>query len=318
VTLKFIDRPVFIIAAPRSGSTLLFETLAQAESLWTIGGESHEVIEGIPSLSIGPWGVSTNRLDASNAGPLTSSHIEERFKDKLVNRDNRPYKTEMGKPVRMLEKTPKNSLRVPFLRAVFPDAIFIYLYRDPRENISSIMESWRTGSRITYNHLPDWEGPWSMLLPPGYQELRGKPLVEIAAFQWLSANKYSLGDLSALPAGCWTAVSYEQLVTDHAVCIRKICDFIGIPAGPCLEAYISDADLPLSRSTLTPPAENKWHKEAEEISKIMPMVSSFYFRLLKTVLPPHQANDKIKMFESESQCLNGQDMIPERRDIWQR
>jgi hypothetical protein len=315
VRLDFYDRPVFIIAAPRSGSTLLFETLAQAESLWTIKGESHEVIEGIPSLSIGPWGVSSNRLDASNADPLTSRRIQERFKDKLVNRDSSLYIAGMGKRVRMLEKTPKNSLRVPFLRAVFPDAMFIYLYRDPRENISSIMESWRIGSRITYNHLPDWEGSWSMLLPPGYQELRGKPLVEIAAFQWLSANTYSLEDLSLLPPSSWIAISYEQLVTNHAVLIRRICDFIGIPADPHLQAYINETDLPLSCSTLTPPADNKWHKEAEEISKVMPTVSSFYYRLLKTVLPPYQANDKFKKFESESQSLYGRDKITERHDI---
>ena len=34
----------------------------------------------------------------------------------------------------MLEKTPKNSLRVPFLNAVFPQALFVYLYREPRES----------------------------------------------------------------------------------------------------------------------------------------------------------------------------------------
>ena len=45
------DRPVFILAAPRSGSTLLFETLAHSTTLWTIGGEGHEIIEGIESLN---------------------------------------------------------------------------------------------------------------------------------------------------------------------------------------------------------------------------------------------------------------------------
>src|SRR5207248_425512 len=44
------DRPVIIVAAPRSGSTLLFETLAGSPDFFTVGGESHEVIEGIPAL----------------------------------------------------------------------------------------------------------------------------------------------------------------------------------------------------------------------------------------------------------------------------
>jgi hypothetical protein len=45
------DRPVFIVSTPRSGSTLLFETLAQAPSLFTVGDESHGLIERIRALS---------------------------------------------------------------------------------------------------------------------------------------------------------------------------------------------------------------------------------------------------------------------------
>jgi len=59
-----IDRPVFIIAAPRSGSTLLFETLAVSHSICTLGGESHGAIEGAqPELRPGAPGVDSNRLE---------------------------------------------------------------------------------------------------------------------------------------------------------------------------------------------------------------------------------------------------------------
>ncbi|MGA9827371.1 MAG: aspartyl/asparaginyl beta-hydroxylase domain-containing protein, partial [Rhodanobacteraceae bacterium] len=42
------DRPVFIVSPPRSGSTLLFETLARAPDLYTVGGESHGRMEKLP------------------------------------------------------------------------------------------------------------------------------------------------------------------------------------------------------------------------------------------------------------------------------
>ena len=45
------ERPVFIMSAPRSGSTLLFETLQRAPALYTIGSESHRLIESIPTLA---------------------------------------------------------------------------------------------------------------------------------------------------------------------------------------------------------------------------------------------------------------------------
>ena len=44
-----IERPIIIVSPPRSGSTLLFETLSLSPDLWTVGGESHGVIEGVES-----------------------------------------------------------------------------------------------------------------------------------------------------------------------------------------------------------------------------------------------------------------------------
>ena len=45
------DRPIFIVSTPRSGSTLLYETLERAPELFSIGDESHGLIEGVPGLS---------------------------------------------------------------------------------------------------------------------------------------------------------------------------------------------------------------------------------------------------------------------------
>ena len=63
------DRPVFVVSSPRSGSTLLFETLAQAPGLTTIGRESHALIEGMPALNAGMRGFESNRLTAVDATP---------------------------------------------------------------------------------------------------------------------------------------------------------------------------------------------------------------------------------------------------------
>jgi hypothetical protein len=114
---------------------------------------------------------------------------------------SRPRRTASasGAAVRLLEKTPKNALRVPFLLEVFPDAQFIYLQRDPRANLSSMMQAWRAKGWITYRQLPGWPGPWSLLLPPGYERLQGRPLEEVVAFQWRIANETILDDLADLP-----------------------------------------------------------------------------------------------------------------------
>ncbi len=48
-----LEAPIFIVSAPRSGSTLLFETLAASSQLCTVGGEAHWLVEGIEGLRPG-------------------------------------------------------------------------------------------------------------------------------------------------------------------------------------------------------------------------------------------------------------------------
>ncbi|MES1263065.1 MAG: sulfotransferase, partial [Peristeroidobacter soli] len=75
-----IERPIFIIAAPRSGSTLLFETLAESHSICTLGGESHGAIEGAqPALRPGAPGVDSNRLESRHATPDAIRMLHEEF-----------------------------------------------------------------------------------------------------------------------------------------------------------------------------------------------------------------------------------------------
>lgn len=73
------DRPVFIVSSPRSGSTLLFETLAQAGGLYTIGQESHALIEGMAALNPGQLGYESNRLTASAATPAVAQELRQRM-----------------------------------------------------------------------------------------------------------------------------------------------------------------------------------------------------------------------------------------------
>ena len=271
-----LQRPIFIVAAPRSGSTLLFETLAASDQLSTLGGEAHWLVESIPGLRPGAPGVDSNRLDASHYDELVSAQILSQIVAQLKDHRGRPVPLEAS--WRFLEKTPKNALRVPFFNRVFPDALFIFLWRDPRENLSSIMEAWRSGNWKTYNHLEGFEEPWSLLLPPGWRQLRGKSLEEIAAFQWEVTNRILLDDLEALPRTRWGVVNYSELISDRGAAIRRLCDFAGIAfEGPLAERVAGE--LPLSRFTLTPPAADKWMKNETAILRVLPSIEATWRRL---------------------------------------
>lgn len=250
------DRPVFIVSPPRSGSTLLFETLATAPGVFTIGDESHGLIEGIPALDPARRDFDSNRLLARDADDEVVAQLRRRFLAQLRDRERRPPAP--ATRVRMLEKTPKNALRIPLLHKVFPDARFIYLHRDPRQVLGSMLDGWQSGGFRTYPALPGWQGPgWSFLLVPGWRELVGKPLEDIVAAQWARTSQVLLDDLDALPADRWTGLDYDRFLADPQGETVRLCQWAGFGWDREL-----GGTLPLSRYTLTAPGADKWRRHA--------------------------------------------------------
>ncbi len=257
-----IVRPVFIVSSPRSGSTLLFETLARSPTACTIGGESHLLIEGVAGLDVARRGWDSNRLDAADATPATIAALRERFAAEVFDRDLRMPSTG---PVRLLEKTPKNSLRVPFLRRVFPDAIFVYLYRDPREVLASMLEAWESGRFRTYPDLPGWAGPpWSLLLTPDWRALNGQSLAAIVAAQWEAATNLLLDDLAVVPPEQRLIARYDALSANPAAEIARLCQGIGFAWDQPL-----DGPLPIAKYTLSAPRAEKWRRREGELAPVL-------------------------------------------------
>jgi hypothetical protein len=269
------QRPIFIVAAPRSGSTMLFEALCKNAAIWSTGEESHQAIESIPQLAIAAHGLESNALSAADATPDVVRQLRLAF----LNRFRDAAGGTRPQPLRFLEKTPKNALRIPFLRQAFPDAVFIHLVREPRPNLGSIIDAWQSGRFVTYPNLPGWGGPpWSLLLPAGWRGLAGKPLGEIAAFQWAAAHRAILDDLADLPASRRCVVRYEDLLADRTGEMRRLCEFAGIPFGPRMRA-LCEGDLPLSRFTLSRPDPEKWRRHEAEIEAALPGLAAIVARL---------------------------------------
>jgi hypothetical protein len=260
-TLRF-DRPLIILGAPRSGSSLLFETLAASPDLVTVGGESHAQFESIPALRPALRGFASNRLEAHDATPATLDALKRGFAEALRDRDGaRPAGS-----VRLLEKTPKNALRLPLLDALFPDALYLYLYREPHENISSLIEGWESGRFVTYPDLPGWTGlPWSFLLVPSWRDLVGLELAAIAAEQWRRTQQTLLDDFQAIPNHRVHAIAYRDFLADPARHVAEICAFADIGWDRAIPA-----NLPLSRHTVSRPEPDKWRRHEAAMAPYLP------------------------------------------------
>ena len=274
------EKPVFIVCVYRSGSTLLFATLSNAPEIWSTGHEAHHVFGKIPKFRSEKWNNQSECADEKDSSPEISEQIRSDFAEQIFDRDNQLY-TEMepeSRPlkVRLLDKTPSNSFKIPFLHASFPDARFIFLFRDPRENIASVMEGWMSNRYVMYDNLPGWDKKkWNFSLVPGWREMNGKSIAEISAFQWLKTNQIIFDDLQRLPKESWTAISYDQLVEDPGFHIRRLCRFADLEFDERL-SKLTEQPLPLSRSTRTLPSKEKWKKFSDEIEGVFPSVQSLW------------------------------------------
>lgn len=278
-----LEGAIIIVSAPRAGSNLLFEQLSKIAGVWTIGGESHGIFRAFPHLYAENRDLDSGCLVKSHADPETRKLVRACFLALLRDHRGSPYlEIPPGdRPAQLawLEKTPRNALNIPFLLEVFPRARFIYLYRDPRQNIASIIEAWelglRTGRFVTFRDLPGWSRQaWCFLLPRGWRSMKHKSLAEIAAFQWAASNDSIIENLAVLEPSRWASLGYEELIDKPGETLSRLSEFCGAES----PQIMNDA-LPLSRTTLSPPHPDKWKKHEQEIGELLPGIDGTIQRI---------------------------------------
>ena len=108
--------------------------------------------------------------------------------------------------------------------------------------------------------------------------MQGRPLEQIAAFQWETTNRILLDDLGALSRDRWMALSYETLVAAPRSAIDRVLQFAGLATDPGLDARLAAA-LPNSRYTNTPPEPGKWRRDETRVLSVLPKIESTWHRL---------------------------------------
>jgi len=115
------------------------------------------------------------------------------------------------------EKTPGNLFYVDTLLAMFPEAQFIHLVRDPRAGVASMQKTSFFGND--------------------------------AAINALNRRKYLREGLrrdATMPPEQWTRVRYEDLLTAPEDTLRRLCDVLGERYTPSMLTYYEDADRYMS------------------------------------------------------------------------
>lgn len=122
--LPFI--PVFVVGAPRSGTHLLATSLLENMDC-VYRNEINEFWK-----SSHPF-LKTDMIPESKAGAKTIRKKRRQIARVMADNGNKPI---------YLEKTVSNALRLPYLRRIFPEAIFIHIIRDGRASAYSIRKQY--------------------------------------------------------------------------------------------------------------------------------------------------------------------------------
>lgn len=187
--------------------------------------------------------------------------------------------------IRLLEKTPENCLRLPFLLALFPGARVLYITRDARSNVNSLLEGWQQphlfpGYQVPEPlHIPGYRRErWAFTLIPGWRDLVSSPLEEICAWQWIRCNEAVLAHREETQGRVpYLQVRYEDLVADAGPTLRRIAAFAGVD----FEASLAARAEALPRiNVVSAPDRDKWRRQhPEAIVRILPLVEPMMHRL---------------------------------------
>jgi hypothetical protein len=189
------------------------------------------------------------------------------------------------RPVRLVEKTPENCLRLPFLLALFPDARVLYLTRDGRSNVHSLIEGWKQPHLFPGYQVPEKlsipgysRARWAFTLIPGWRELAKSTLEEVCAWQWIRCNEAVLAHreetVGRVP---YLTIRYEDLVTQPVQVLPQVAGFLGLDLERDLGRYAEH--LPQINVVSTPERE-KWRgQEPQALARIDALIGPMMQRL---------------------------------------
>ncbi len=184
--------------------------------------------------------------------------------------------------IRLLEKTPENCLRLPFLAALFPEARIIFLTREGRANVYSLMEGWRQPHLFPGYDPPaavtspgQTRGRWAFTLIPGWRHLIDSPLEEICAHQWVVCNQAVIDYAARATSLPLLTLRYEDLIGSSDESLARIAAFLAIEPRE-IPAY--GKGLP-EVNTVSAPKTDKWRAEQDRIERVMPILAPLMVRL---------------------------------------
>jgi hypothetical protein len=277
--------PIIVLGAARSGTKMLRDAIASHPSLIAIPHDINFI------WKYGNYRIGHDCLRPDDVTPSTTKFIHRFFEKARKGRTD----------LRVVEKTVSNTLRVKFVKQIFPSCLFIHLVRDGRDVTCSSMAQWHAPLEILrvlkiVKHLPikafptyvrdyltsymvkkrSGEKPVSSwgVVPEDLQELLLRySLVEVCSLQWKRSIDSTVDALRDVSPDQKILVRYEEFVQDPQKEMERILSFLGLETHPRVLQHLGEH--------VKPGYEGKWKTQMEsgQMDLIMTHISSTLHQL---------------------------------------
>jgi Sulfotransferase family len=258
-----INRPIFVVGSPRSGTSILTWCLGQHPNIFAVPESNwmgdfvvnaaivHQVGAARGHLSIlSAMDISLDELLANFGGTINDLILSHR-PDLERTRAAIPTLPEFmrrplpGPKMRWVDGTPEYSFYIYALRKLFPEAVFIHVLRDVRDVVRSMLNLHRlAGAHLVANE-------------------------EEAYTYWLRTVKACAQAERAYGSDVVRRLAYNALIDHPESAIRSILDFVGESFDrQCLEplsCQINSSDVPPDFVAEDPATDRRVVEEAQNL-----------------------------------------------------
>ncbi|MBW1741111.1 MAG: sulfotransferase [Deltaproteobacteria bacterium] len=244
------EQPIILLGSPRSGTKMLRELL-----------KLHPMVDG-PLYEkervwcYGNWDKMSKKIEVSDITPGIKNYIRNYFA-KEVSRNK-------GKLI--VDKNVANSLRIEFVRSIFPDSPIIHIVRDGRDAACSIQNRWKSPGDWKYilknrafpiDELPffiqrqlKWYSEkvfqrkkhvswWGPKFNDSAELVAKYSLIEVCGIQWMRCVRAALEGLAKIRQDSVIQVRYEDVISKPISELSKILHFLGLSCNVEMERKIT-------------------------------------------------------------------------------
>lgn len=269
--------PILLLGNTRSGTTIVQDLLAthrdvvgwyEPRTLWLYAdpGREHDL------------------FDARDATPRVKRYIRRSFLRYQREHDDRI----------VMEKTPANILKIPYVHEIFPEASYLFIVRNPFSFISSVERKWRhrpigrkgTRRRLRTTPVSQWHhyasrymqdkylrrlrkqtylSLWGPRYPGIQHDVAERDLLTVVARQWAVCSRLAEEALARFDEGRVLRFRYEDFVAQPVAHLERICAHSGLRM---TEAMVRAAGQLVDRGR-----QLKWQRfEPRALARIVPEI----------------------------------------------